>query len=102
MLIRSKRSKKSQDEQNRNRNASTEGQEREKHATDLQASVQGGLSEMVRQSPDGTLEEAQVENWLTGLEEQSDAATSKAPTTLNPKIVKRFVMRGGKLTQING
>lgn len=99
MLIRSKRSKKSQQEQNRNRAASAEGQKRKKEAANLQADVQGSLSDMVRQSPNGILDDAQVDDWLNGLTEQ--APTSKKVTTLNPKIVKRYVMRGGKLCQIN-
>lgn len=99
MLIRSKRSKKSQQEHNLNRAYSKEGQQRNKEAGDLQASVQGGLSDMVRQSPDGILDDEQVENYFTDLQEQSP--TSKKVTTLNPKIVKRYVLRNGKLCQVN-
>ena len=99
MLIRSKQSKKSQAEHNLNRGASKEGQNRKKEAVDLQASVQGSLSDMVRQSPNGILDDVQVDDWLTGLQEQSP--TSKKVTTLNPKIVKRYALRNGKLCQIN-
>lgn len=99
MLIRSKRSKKSQQEHNLNREHSTEGQQRRRDAESVQASVQGGLSDMVRQSPDGILDDAQVDNYFQSLHEQSP--TSKKVTTLNPKIVKRYVLRNGKLCQIN-
>lgn len=101
VLVQSKRSKKSQKEHNLNRAASTEGKQRRKEATDLQASVQGGLSDMVRQSKDGILEDEQVENYFTGLQEESESATPKRVTTLNPKIVKRYALRNGKLCQIN-
>lgn len=99
MLIRSKRSKKSQQEHNRNRAASKEGQQRKKAAANLQADVQGSLSDMVRQSPNGILDDAQVDSWLEGLQKQSP--TSRHVTTLNPKIVKRYALRNGKLCQIN-
>lgn len=101
MLIRSKQSKKSQQENNLNRARSKEGQQRRKEAGELQASVQGGLSDMVRESPNGILDDEQVDTFFEGLQEQSDAATSKKVTTLNPKIVKRYVLRSGKLCQIN-
>lgn len=101
MLIRSKQSKKSQKENNLNRARSREGQQRKHEAASLQASVQGGLSDMVRQSPDGILDDAQVDTYFESLQEQSDAATPKSFGTLNPKIVKRYVMRNGKLCQIN-
>ena len=101
MLIRSKKSKKSQKEHNLNRARSAEGQQRKQEAASLQASVQGGLSDMVRESPDGVLDDAQVDTYFEGLQEQSDAATPKSFGTLNPKIVKRYVMRNGKLCQIN-
>ncbi len=99
MLIRSKRSAKSQREANLNRAHSTEGKKREQENVNLQASVQGGLSDLVRQSPDGILEDEQIENYFTGLQEQSP--TPKKVTTRNPKIVKSYVLRGGKLCQIN-
>ncbi len=99
VLIQSQRSKKSQQELNLNREHSTEGKQRTKESGNLQASVQSSLSDMVRESPNGILDDAQVENWLTGLQEKSP--TSKKVTTLNPKIVKRYVMRGGKLCQVN-
>lgn len=99
MLVRSKESKKSQQENNLNRAHSKEGQQRSAAAEDLQASVQGSLSDMVRQSPSGTLEDAQVADWLTGIRNQSP---TPPPSYRNPKIFKRFVLRGGKLCQING
>ena len=101
MLIRSKKSKKTQNEDKLNRALSPAGQQRKQEAQSLQASVQGGLSDMVRQSPNGVLDDAQVDNFFEGLQEQSDAATPKGFGTVNPKIVKRYVMRNGKLCQIN-
>ena len=82
-----------------NRATSTEGKARERENENLQASVQGGLSDMVRQSPNGILDDEQVDNYIAGLYKES--ATSKKVTTLNPKIVKRYAIRGGKLCQIN-
>ena len=99
MLIRNKHSKKTLQEQNLNKKHSTEGKIMNQQATELQASVQGSLSDMVRQSPNGILDDAQVEEWIGNIQKQSPE--SKAVTTLNPKIVKRYVMRGGKLCQIN-
>lgn len=98
VLIQSKRSKKSQKELNLNREHSTEGKQRQTESENLQASVQGGLSDMVRQSPNGILEDEQVDNWLEGMDEQQPRA---APTYRSPKIWKRHVMRNGKLCQVN-
>ena len=98
VLIQSKRSKKSQKELNLNREHSTEGKQRQKEAENLQASVQGGLSDMVRESPNGILDDAQVDNWLEGMDEQQPTS---APTYRSPKIWKRHVMRNGKLCQVN-
>ena len=63
MLIRSKRSKKSQ-QANWEREHSTEGKHRAKDAENLQATVQGELSYMVRKSPNGILDDEQVGSWL--------------------------------------
>ena len=101
MLIRQKRSKKSEREHQLNRQSSTEGKARAQQGESLQADVQGGLSDLVRQSPNGILDDEQVENYFEGLSQESEAATPKQVTTLNPKIVKRYVLRGGKLCQIN-
>lgn len=98
MLIRSGKSKKTQQEDNLNRDRSTEGKQRRKEAQELQASVQGSLSDMVRQSESGILDDEQVENWLTDIREQSP---TPPPSYRNPKIVKTYVLRGGKLCQIN-
>ena len=99
MLIRQKRSKKSQQEWNLNRENSTEGKKRKAESENLQASIQGGLSDLVRQSPNRVPDDEQVDTYFANLQEQ--APEPKAVTTLNPKIVKRYVMRGGKLCQIN-
>ena len=96
--IQSKRSKKSQQELNLNREHSTEGKKRQTESENLQASVQSGLSDMVRQSPNGILDDEQVENWLGDLTEQQPTS---APTYRSPKIWKRHVMRNGKLCQVN-
>lgn len=101
MLIRSKRSKKSQHESNLNRQHSTEGKKRARESEKLQATVQGGLSDLVRQSPNGILDDEQTENYFDGLREQSEMATSKQISTRNPKFVKTFAIRGGKFCQIN-
>lgn len=102
MLIKNKKSEKTRREDNLNRQHSTEGKVRASQAEDLQASVQGGLSDLVRQSPNGVIDDEQAAAYFQGLTEQSEQATGKKVTTLNPKIVQRYVLRKGKLVQING
>ena len=101
MLIKNKKSDKTRREDNLNREHSTAGRVRAGEAESLQESVQGGLSDLARQSPNGVIDDEQAANYFNGLTEESEMATPTQTTTLNPKIVKRHVLRGGKLVQIN-
>ena len=70
MLLRQKRLEHNQINLEKNRDASTQGQARFAEAENLQANVQGSLSDLVRET-DGKPSKEQLKNWEDSLDEFS-------------------------------
>lgn len=101
IVIKSGASKKTLHERNMNREHSTEGKKREIESQKLQASVQGELSDLVRESPDGIVPDEKIHKMLENRRRESEQVSPKGFGTTNPKIVECWGIRDGKYQRLN-